>query len=111
MINENFIHKKEHEIRAEKCSDTCHHKMKFVLTFTKNDLTLVEINAITLSFGSDTCQIKVGIVQVSTKCSENVRCPTVISCAVKFFTLEFFCIMKFLVNHEIFLSRKFPCLR
>ena len=57
----------EHEIRTEKCSDTCHHKMKFVLAFTKNDLTLVEINAITLNFGLDTCQIKVGIVQVNTK--------------------------------------------
>ena len=45
----------------------CYHKMKFVLTFTKNDLTLVEINAITLNFGLDTCQIKVGIVQVNTK--------------------------------------------
>ena len=54
----------EHEIRTEKCSDTCHHKMKFVLTFTKNDLTLLEIK---LNFGSDTCQIKVKIVQVNTK--------------------------------------------
>ena len=62
----------EHEIRAEKCSDTCHHKMKFVLTFTKNDLTLVKINAITLNFDSDTCQIKVGIVQVSTKSAQKM---------------------------------------
>ena len=62
----------EHEIRTEKCLDTCHHKMKFVLTFTKNDLTLVEINAITLNFGSDTCQIKVGIVQVNTKSAEKM---------------------------------------
>ena len=29
----------------------------------QNDLTLVEINTVTLNFGSDTCQIKVGIVQ------------------------------------------------
>ena len=34
-------HNREHEIRAEKCSDTCYCKMKFVLTFTKNNLTLV----------------------------------------------------------------------
>ena len=34
---------------------------------TKNDLTLVEIYAITLNFGLDMCQIKVGIVQVKTK--------------------------------------------
>ena len=32
-----------HEIRTDKCLDTCHHKMKLVLTFTKNDLTLVEL--------------------------------------------------------------------
>ena len=49
-----------------KSADTCHHKIKFVLTFTKNNLILVEINAITLSLGSDTCEIKVGIVQVLT---------------------------------------------
>ena len=39
-------------------------EMKLVLTFTK---TLVESYAITLNFGSDTCQIKVGIVQVNNK--------------------------------------------
>ena len=41
--------------------------------------TLVEINAITLYFGSDTCQIKVGIVYVGQcqKQLKNVRCPTV----------------------------------
>ena len=32
----------QREIRAEKCSDTCQHKMKFVLTFSKNDMTIVE---------------------------------------------------------------------
>ena len=48
--------------------------MKFVLTFTKNDLTLVEINAITLNFGLDTCQIKVGIVQVNTKSVQTSDC-------------------------------------
>ena len=40
---------------------------KFVRTFTKNDLTLVETYAMALNFDSDTCQIKVGIVQVKTK--------------------------------------------
>ena len=52
---------------------------KFVLTFTKNDLTLVEIY--TIDFCSDT-QIKVEIVQVNInkKFSENVRYPTVFSC-------------------------------
>ena len=62
----------EREIRTEKSSDTCHHKMKFVLIFIKNDLTLVEINAITLNFGLDTCQIKVGIVQVNTKSAQKM---------------------------------------
>ena len=63
-----------------KGSDTCQHKTKFVLTFTKNDLTLVEIYAITLNFGSDNCQIKVAIVQVNSKVvGKCVRCPTVIS--------------------------------
>ena len=32
---------------------------------TKNDLTLVEIYAITLNFSLNMCQIKVGIVQVN----------------------------------------------
>ena len=51
--------KGEHEkIRAEICSDTCQHKIKCVLTFIKNDLTLVEIHAIALYFDSDICQIK-----------------------------------------------------
>ena len=31
-----------HEMRTEKCSDMCQHKIKFVLTFAKNDLTLVD---------------------------------------------------------------------
>ena len=46
--------------------------MTIVLTVTKNYLTLVEINAITLNFGSDTCQIKVGIVQVNTKSAQKM---------------------------------------
>ena len=56
--------------------------MKFVLTFTKSDLTLVEINAITsiwLGHMSDQSGNCTGQHQ---KCSENVRCPTVISCSV-----------------------------
>ena len=57
----------ELEIRTEKCSDTCQHNIRFVLTFTKNDLTLVETSAIALNIGLDTCQNKVGIVQVNTK--------------------------------------------
>ena len=39
--------------------DTSQYNIKFVLTFTKIDLTL--------NFGLDTCQIKVGIAQVHTK--------------------------------------------
>ena len=34
-----------------KCSDTCQHKITFVLTFTQNDLTLVEIYTVVLHFG------------------------------------------------------------
>ena len=33
----------EHGIRNEKCLGTCQRKIKFVLTFAKNDQTLVEI--------------------------------------------------------------------
>ena len=40
----------------------------FVLTFTQNDLTLVEIYTVVLHFGLDTCQIKLGFVQVNGKC-------------------------------------------
>ena len=42
------------------------HKTKFVLTLTKNDLTLVEIY-----------KTQVEILQVNTQVLENVRCPTV----------------------------------
>ena len=38
----------------------------------KSDLTLVETYAIALKFGSDICQIKVGIVQVNTKSSQKM---------------------------------------
>ena len=34
---------------------TCQHKIKFVQTFTQNDLTLVEIYTVVLHFGLDTC--------------------------------------------------------
>ena len=57
----------EHEIRTEKCSDACQHKIKFVLTFSGNDQTLVEICTVALHFGSDICQIKLGFVQVNSK--------------------------------------------
>ena len=57
----------------------CQHNIKFVLTFTKNDLTLVETYIIiALKFGSDIYQIKVGIVQVNTKSGQKM---TVISCS------------------------------
>ena len=38
----------------EKCPDTCQRKIKFTLAFTKNNLTLVEIYAITLNL-AQTC--------------------------------------------------------
>ena len=64
----------ELEIRTEKCSDTCQHNIKFVLTFTKNDLTLVETYTTALKFGLDTCQIKMGnCTGQHQKWSENVR--------------------------------------
>ena len=34
---------------------TSRHMSKFVLTFTQNDLTLVEIYTVVLHFGLDTC--------------------------------------------------------
>ena len=43
------------------------HKTKFILTFAKNDLTLVAICTVALYFDSDICQIKLGFVQVNTK--------------------------------------------
>ena len=57
----------EHEIRNIKGSDIRQHKIKFVLTFAKNDLTLVEIYTVALCFGLDICQIKLVFVQVNTK--------------------------------------------
>ena len=33
----------EHEIRTKKWSDKCQHKIKFALTFSRNDQTLIEI--------------------------------------------------------------------
>ena len=47
----------EHDIRSEKCSDTCQYKIKFVLTFAKNDQTLVEICIVALNFGPGICHI------------------------------------------------------
>ena len=48
----------KHDIRSEECSDTCQHKIKFVLTFAKNDQTLVEIICIVgLNFSPDICHI------------------------------------------------------
>ena len=62
----------EHEIRTAKCLDTHQHNIKFVLMFTKNDLTLVETYAIALKFGPDVCQIKMGIVQVNIKSGQRM---------------------------------------
>lgn len=59
----------EHEIRTEKCSQ---HKIKFVLTFFRNDLTLVEICTVASHFDSDVCQIKLGFVQVNTKSTQKM---------------------------------------
>ena len=55
-----------------KHSDRCQHKIKFVLTFTKSDLTSVEIYAITLNVGSDMYQIRMGIVQVNTLTTQKI---------------------------------------
>ena len=51
----------------------------FVLTFTKNDQTLIELCTLVIQFGSDTCRDCTGQHQ---KCLENVRHPTfIISCS------------------------------
>ena len=65
---------------TEKCSDTCQHKIKFVLTFTKNDLTLVEISVMGLDFCSDVYVRSRELYRSTSKNSKvlgNVRCPTV----------------------------------
>ena len=62
----------KHEIRTEKGSDICQHKIKLVLTFAKNDQTLVEICTVALYFGSDICQIKLGFVQVNPKSAQKI---------------------------------------
>ena len=62
------------EIRKERSSDTCQYKIKYVLTFTKNDLTLVEI-----STGLDMYQIEVEIVGLKWKCLEITKCLTIIT--------------------------------
>ena len=64
---ENSMTGTEHEIRTEKCSDTCQHKIKFVLTFSRNDQMLIEICIVALYFGSDICQIKLEFVHVNAK--------------------------------------------
>ena len=56
-------------MRTEKYLDTCQHKIKFVLTFLKNDQASVEICTVALCFGSDICQIKADQPQ---NCLENV---------------------------------------
>ena len=61
-----------HEIRTEKQSDTCQHEIKFVLTFSRNDQTLIEICTVALHFGSDVCQTKLGFVQVNTKSAQKM---------------------------------------
>ena len=55
-----------------KHSDRYQHKINFVLTFIKSDLTLVEIYAITLNVGSDMYQIRMGIVQVNTLTAQKI---------------------------------------
>ena len=57
----------ELEIRTVKCSDTCQHNIKLVLTFTKNDLTLV------LRYGTK-CWLghMSGIVQVNIKSGRKI---------------------------------------
>ena len=67
-----FIVCTEHEIRTEKYSDTCQHKIKCALTFSRNEQTLVEICTVALYFGSDICQIKLGFVQVNPKSAQKM---------------------------------------
>ena len=51
------------------------HKIKFVLTFSENDQTLVEICTVALYFGSEICQIKLKFVHANPKV---LRCLTVL---------------------------------
>ena len=65
-----------------KSVQTCQHKIRFVLTFTQNDLTLVEIYTVLLHFGLDTCQIKLEFVQDNTKSAGKCHMSAVvISCS------------------------------
>ena len=80
-----MAHTSDHEIRTEKCSDTCQHKIKCALTFSGNDRTLRSRNMYSiiifwLGHLSDQTGICTGQSQ---KCSENVRCPIAISCSVR----------------------------
>ena len=81
----------EHEIRTEKCSDTCQHKIKFVLTFSRNDQTLIEICDIVLYVGSDICQINqyqyaiLVLSVIGKKCNKNRQ--YIIPCNIALITI------------------------
>ena len=66
------------------------HKIKCVMTFSKDDQTLLEIQTVALYLGLDICQIKLEFVQ---KWLENVKCSTVTvgreCCAGVYFTHYF----------------------
>ena len=68
----------------------CQQKIQFVLTFTQNDLTLVEIYTVVLHFGLDTCQIKLGLYRstpkVLGKC--HVSCCYVMLCNSVSYTIR-----------------------
>ena len=53
----------EHAIRTEKC-------FSVILTFCKSNQTLVAVCTVVLQYGLDTCQIKLGFVQVNTNDSQ-----------------------------------------
>ena len=64
QLSSNGIHDSstEHEIKTEKCLDTCQHKTNFVLTFNKNDVILVKLSTVALYFGLDIHQIKLRFI-------------------------------------------------
>ena len=64
------------------CSETYQRKIKFVLTFTKNDQTLVEIFTVVLYFGLDVCW---DLYMSNPQMLKNVSCQTVISCSGRVF--------------------------
>ena len=59
----------KHKIRSEKRSDEYQLKIKFVLTFSNNDQSLVETYTVALYFCLEICQIKLG---VNSKCDQKV---------------------------------------